>query len=61
MFCMEENLILVRICKIMGYFERFFSFESFLSFENISKENIVVIDKMFIIWIYLYYNRNKIF
>lgn len=42
---MEENLILVRICKIMGYFERFFSFESFLSFENISKENIVVIDK----------------
>lgn len=42
---MEENLILVRICKIMGYFERFFSFESFSSFKNTPKENIVVIDK----------------
>lgn len=57
---MEENLISARICKIMGYLERFSSSESSPSPENTPKENIAVVDKMLIIWIDLYHNRNKI-
>lgn len=46
---MEENLISARICKIMGYLERFSSSESSPSPKNTPKENIAVIDKMLII------------